>query len=270
MRLIDKINAELNSFSKTERKLVKYINNNTTIIYQTINEVMESSGVGYGTIIRFCKKVGCSGFQDFKIMLASEGFADTGRKDYQAPLLDEIKQRVCQQVEMTLRNIRQNSLADIITAIEQANKILIIGVAGSFPVAMELTYRLTRLGFANAIAEADKDMQAFRASLLKEHDLLIVFSYSGMTKSILKAAELAKKSGAKIIAVTNYTKSALTTLADHILVTSIKEQAFEAEIGTRIPFYLIVELLTTSIIEKDEKYLKAIELTYHSVSDSQI
>lgn len=72
MLLWDKIETQSNVFSSTEQKLISYIKKNPQIIFKTITEVIEESGVGYGTIIRFCKKIGCSGFQDFKIRLATE------------------------------------------------------------------------------------------------------------------------------------------------------------------------------------------------------
>lgn len=270
MRLLDKINTDINAFSKTEKKLVSYIQNNKVIIYQTINEVMEESKVGYGTVIRFCKKLGCSGFQDFKIRLASEGFTETRNTSKRTLLLDDVKEKVSNQTEITLRNIKKETLDNIVTEIEKAKHILIIGIAGSFPTALELTYRLTRLGFSSVIAESDEDMQALRASLLKEDDLLFIFSYSGMTKSILRSAELAKRQKTRIVAITNYTKSPLTNYTNYNLVTTIQEQALEAEIGTRLPFYMIIELITTSLINRDKKYSKAIKSTYRSVSDSQI
>ena len=270
MQLLDKIYTEVNSFSKTDQKLIDYIRVNNNIIYKTINEVMEESGVGYGTIIRFCKKVGCSGFQDFKIRLASEGYALHNEKHDKELLIENKKANVVHQTENTLRNINQELLDTIVTEIEGANRILIIGVAGSYPCSLELGYRLTRLGFPSVMTESDKDMQAFKASLLKENDILFIISYSGMTKSILKAAELASNSNAKIIAMTNYTKSSIMEYADYVLITSIREQALEAEVGTRLPFYLLVELLTETFLDKNSSYIESIESTYNSVSDSQI
>ena len=38
----------------------------------SITEVVEKGGLGYGTIIRFCRKIGCRGFQDFKVLLGRE------------------------------------------------------------------------------------------------------------------------------------------------------------------------------------------------------
>ncbi|MDD3930471.1 MAG: MurR/RpiR family transcriptional regulator, partial [Sphaerochaeta sp.] len=67
MLITDIMESQSNQFSATELKLVAYIRNNPNIIFKTITEVIEESKVGYGSIIRFCKKIGCEGFQDFKI-----------------------------------------------------------------------------------------------------------------------------------------------------------------------------------------------------------
>jgi len=171
---------------------------------------------------------------------------------------------------MTMRNIKQEDLDCIVAEMEKAHQILVIGLAVSYPKAMELAYRLIRIGFSGVSSETDTDMQAVRAALLKEGDLLFIISFSGMTKSILRAAELAKSRKARVVAITNFKKSFLTAITDHYLVTSIQEQALEAEIGTRLPFYMIIELIITTLIHKKPKYLSSITATYRSVADSQI
>lgn len=61
-----------NSLTQTEKKVGKYFLSNPDAVYLSITEVVEDSGLGYGTIMRFCQKLGCSGFQEFKVLLAQE------------------------------------------------------------------------------------------------------------------------------------------------------------------------------------------------------
>jgi Transcriptional regulators len=48
------------------------LENTADIIYLTIVEFSEKVIVGEATIIRFCRKLGFKGFQDFKMILAQE------------------------------------------------------------------------------------------------------------------------------------------------------------------------------------------------------
>lgn len=271
MFIKDNIDSQLNTFSKTEKQLAKYIRKTPDIIYKTINEVIEESKVGYGSVIRFCKKLDCSGFQDFKIRMASEGNQSSEKYNDNNPnLIDLLHKQTMMQLSITMRNINEHELVSIGSCIVSANKILVIGVAGSFPMAQEFTYRLLRLGFSNTIIESDEHMQAFRASQLGPKDILIVFSYSGATKGILGAAKLAKKNKTPIIAFTNFLKSSLIDLSNKHIVAAIHIPANEAEIGTRIPFYFIIEALTVLILNQSSKSKKALITSYNAVADKQI
>ena len=70
--ILNDIRSMLPVFSETERKFAEYVLRENELIYKSITMATEESGVGYGTIIRFCQKLKCKGFQDFKIKLALE------------------------------------------------------------------------------------------------------------------------------------------------------------------------------------------------------
>ena len=48
----------------------------------------------------------------------------------------------------------------------------------------------------------DSHMQAMVASMMKENEVAVVFSYSGATKDTIHVAELARRAGATVICVT--------------------------------------------------------------------
>ena len=66
-------------------------------------------------------------------------------------------------------------------------------------------------------------MQAMVASMMKKEDVAVLFSYSGATKDTIHVAEVAKKAGAKIICVTRFVKSPLTSYADLVLLCGANE-----------------------------------------------
>lgn len=271
MLLIDRIRATLESSSKAEKRFANYVLSHDDIIYKTITEVIEGSGAGYGTVIRYCKKIGCSGFQDFKIRLAFESsFINNEKKSRNEELFtSQLSAAYIKQITETARNLEPEKIEWVARTIIAANRILVVGVAGSYPTALELTYRLTRFGL-NAISEADEHMQAIRASALGINDVLIVVSFSGSTKGILDTARNAKKAKAKIIAITNYLRSPLVEISDSYLLTALWEQALEAEIGSRIPFYFIVEILAAAISKFYPMAAEKVKQTSDSVSEKQL
>ncbi|WP_435521182.1 MurR/RpiR family transcriptional regulator, partial [Aeromonas caviae] len=59
--------STLNAF---EFKVYNYvIKNHQTVIYMTVRELAEACDVSTATILRFCKKMNCSGYAEFKAYL---------------------------------------------------------------------------------------------------------------------------------------------------------------------------------------------------------
>lgn len=271
MLLTDIIESQSNQFSATEIKLVAYIRTNPNIIFKTITEVMEESGVGYGSIIRFCKKIGCEGFQDFKIRLATENTNTTQSTETEEDsLLGSYRKLVFKQLNVTMRNIEDQTIITIADAIIKARKIVLLGFGGSYPMAEEFSYRLLRMGFDNTSLDADNHVQSYRVSLLDEKDVVFVFSFSGTTKEILDTVNVAKRVQAKVISFTNHVKSPLVKLSDMVLITAIRIPALEAELGTRLPFYFLIEVLTNYLYDNCQQVRNALKITYDSVSKKQM
>lgn len=271
MLITDIIESQSNQFSATERKLITYIHNNPNIIFKTITEVIEESKVGYGSIIRFCKKIGCEGFQDFKIRLATENPNEQQKSDLEEnSLLGSYRKLVFKQLNVTMRNIDDQTIIDIADSIIQARKIILLGFGGSFPMAEEFAYRLLRMGFDNTSLDADNHMQSYRVSLLNEEDVVFVFSFSGTTNEILDTVNVAKKVKAKVISFTNHVKSPLVKLSDLFLITAIRIPALEAELGTRLPFYFLIEVLTNYLYDTSQQVRNSLKTTYDSVSKKQM
>lgn len=68
--------------TKSEKKVADFIlNSGKTIIYSTMSDIKKNTKVGDATIIRFCQKIGFSGFSDLKIEIAKEDFSQKRTSD---------------------------------------------------------------------------------------------------------------------------------------------------------------------------------------------
>jgi DNA-binding MurR/RpiR family transcriptional regulator len=150
-------------------------------------------------------------------------------------------------------------------ALIKARRILIAGVAGSYPTAMELTYRLSRMGL-QAIPEADGHMQAIRAATLSARDVMVAISFSGSTREILDAAARAQGAGATLVAITNYPRSPLADAAGFVLCASRWEEVLAAEIGSRLAFHFLVEALCERVFKDHKGSEESLRKTADSVA----
>ncbi|MDK6877107.1 SIS domain-containing protein, partial [Escherichia coli] len=85
-------------------------------------------------------------------------------------------------------------------------------------VGRDLSFKLMKIGY-RVTCEADTHVQATVSQALKKGDVQIAISYSGSKKEIVLCAEVARKQGATVIAITSLTDSPLRRLAHYTLDT---------------------------------------------------
>lgn len=89
-------------------------------------------------------------------------------------------------------------------------------------------------------------MQAMVASMMGPEDVAMVFSYSGATKDTIHVAELAKQAGAKIICLTRFVKSPLTSFSDITLLSGANEGPLQGgSTSAEISQLFLIDLMYT-------------------------
>lgn len=256
-----KIRSLYNSFSKTEKKVADYIFlNGSKVIYLPITEFGENCGVGETTIIRFCRKIGLKGYQEFKLVLAremvhpNENFLDNvGNEDSLSEVIRKITFTNIKAIEDTAKMISKKQLDKAVSAILMAEKVDIYGVGASGFTAGDAKYKLMRIG-VKCEAFSDPHIQSMSAVLLNNKSVAIGISFSGSTKDTTDALTLAKKSGAFTIAITNYVKSPITKVADAILLTSSNETPIRSgALTSKIAQLHVLDILYTAITLKEKE-----------------
>jgi len=119
---------------------------------------------------------------------------------------------IAEQVLDVSGALDKKQVDDFIQALLGARRIFVVGAGRSGLVARAFAMRLMHLGLDTHVVG-----ETITPSL-REDDLLVAVSGSGETSLTMSAAEIAKKIGAKITAVTSYPKSDLAKISDHIVV----------------------------------------------------
>ncbi|MDI3310333.1 MAG: MurR/RpiR family transcriptional regulator [Thermoanaerobacterium sp.] len=274
--IILKIRSVYNSLTKTEKKVADYVLNNVgDVIYLSITELAEKADVGETTIVRFCRHIGMSGFQEFKLNIAKDmvgpetsihegiNFQDS---------LETLVQKITTENTLVLSNTTKilslNELERAVDAILKANKIEIFGVGASGYTALDAKYKFMRLGL-NVNANLDPHIQAISAVGLHDGDVAIGISFSGSTKDTVETCRLAKEAGAKIICITNYARSPITSNADIVLLTSARETPLRSgALTSKIAQLHLLDILYTAVaIRLKDKAIQNINKTAKAVLD---
>lgn len=262
------------SLSKAEQKVAEFVLANADeTIYSSVTLLAEKAGVGETSVIRFCRKMGFKGFQEFKLSIAQD-LVNPAEQVHGEIQESDSTETICQKITSyninALKNttslLSVNALTKATNAFIKARKIYFFGIGSSGITAGDAKYRFMRLGF-NADSATDAHIMAMNASLVTKEDVVMGISSSGSTKDLVEAIQIAKQNGAHIIALTNHAKSPITLSADTVLLAAAKETPFQGgAFSSKIAQIHVLDLLSTLIAMRDnEKSFKAIEKTAKSV-----
>jgi DNA-binding MurR/RpiR family transcriptional regulator len=257
------------ALSPKERAVAEFILGEPAVIHQSITEVVKRSGVGYGSIMRFCRRLGYAGFQDFKVHLAQDLARKAAPVDGNDDLLAVLAGKAVQDIWNTVHALSRVELLGAAGVLAAARSVLVAGVAASAVTALELEYRLIRLGI-NATTMADGHMQRVRAALLGPRDAVVLVSFSGATRDLLATARVAKTTGARVICLTNYRLSPLCDLAEYRLLTAIDSDPLGSEIVSRSTSAFLVDALCRYIADQRQDTQQILLQTSEAVSDAQL
>ncbi|HEY3417963.1 MAG TPA: MurR/RpiR family transcriptional regulator, partial [Armatimonadota bacterium] len=207
--------------------------------------------------------------QDFKVHLAQ----DLARLRSDVPIDDDLlatlARRTTDEIRNTVQAISRQEFHGAAGALAAARSVLVTGVAASAVTALELEYRLTRLGIS-ATATSDVHMQRVRSTLLGAEDVAVFVSFSGATRDLLAAAKVAKDARARIICLTNYRLSPLCEVADYRLITAIDADPLGSEIASRVANSFLVDALCRQITSLRQGADTVLMRTSEAVGDAQL
>ena len=272
--VILKIKSVYNSLTKAEKKVADYILDiSSEVIYLSVTELAEKCTVGETTIIRFCRHIGLKGFQDFKLNVAKDTVESVGSihenilyNDSIDALIQKITMENCMVLTNTAKLLSSTELEKAVDLILNARKIEFYGVGASGYTALDAKYKFLRLGL-NVDANLDPHIQSITAVNMNENDVAIGISFSGSTKDTVETLKLAEESGAKIICITNYARSPVTSVADIVLLTSAKETPLRSgALTSKIAQLHLLDILYTSIaIKLKDKAIRSLDRTAKAV-----
>lgn len=127
---------------------------------------------------------------------------------------DKVFQSAVLALQFTRDMLEPETLAAAAQLLMNGRKIVIFGLGGSAPVAMDLHHKLLRLGL-NAAVYTDPHLQVIACNYLDERDAVFAVSHSGQLPLRGGQHPNRKASGAKVISLTSAGKNPLSKLAGH-------------------------------------------------------
>ncbi|MFX3625169.1 MAG: MurR/RpiR family transcriptional regulator [Ectobacillus sp.] len=227
-------NEAISSFNELEYSLYDYIcKNGEKVVYMRIRDLANQTHVSTSTILRFCRKLNCEGFSEFKVKLKMhlEKSANENFKSVQYALSEF--------VERIARGSFESYIEDSAKLIAEAENVVFIG-AGSSGILAEYGARyLSSLDkFSLHINDPFFPINAHYL----HNSVTIVLSVSGETPNIIDQVNTLKREGSKIISITNNKNCTIAKISDiNIPYYVTEEYKGLANITTQIPVIYLLE-----------------------------
>ncbi|MFN7251903.1 MAG: MurR/RpiR family transcriptional regulator [Anaerobacillus sp.] len=247
------------SLTKSEQKVASIVlQQMEKVIYYSVTDLADAAEVGDATVLRFCRKIGLKGYQEFKLAIAKDltivsQEEENGNGKPQS-LTMSIAQYTKNAIDETIHLLEEATLRETITILDQAKSIHFFGVGTSGITALDAKNRFLRIG-RRTDAIIDPHIQAMTAATLGQGDVVVGLSVSGSTKDTIDSLELAKENGATVVAMTFYARSPITKTADLVLLSGGKESPLEGgSLAAKISQLFIIDILCTGLALKDKNY----------------
>ncbi|MGE8203732.1 MurR/RpiR family transcriptional regulator [Heyndrickxia sp. NPDC080065] len=238
-------NEMIQSFNELEMSLYNYITKNSEkVVYMRIRELADQTHVSTSTILRFCRKLNCEGFSEFKVKLKLH--LDRNEKTN----LKSTKYYLSEFMERTMKGNFESYIQETADLVMRSSKVIFVGTGSSGILAEFGARYFSSLGkFASFIKDP---FYPINSKDLKD-SIAIILSVSGETDFTLKLANLLKGEGSKIISITNSKNCTLAKISDINIAYYVTEVYLgEANITTQIPVIYILEETAHTIRKKSE------------------
>lgn len=257
------------NMTESEKKIADYLLVNSSEVYKfSANELASITKTSPSSVVRFSRKLGFEGFQDFKIELAKDDITsmDKIEYDYIYPE-DNIKEVIyktgnknIQSINDTISLLDEHTIEEAVNTIKNARNIYIFGVGESALIALDLQYKLLRI-HKNAIMSLDSHVQLSMSANISKEDIAIGISYSGKTKEVYSALNKCKQKGAKCITITKFGDNPVSSLADiKIQIPFVEKDLRIGAISSRIAQLTVIDIIFVGIAKDNfsevDKYLK--------------
>jgi DNA-binding MurR/RpiR family transcriptional regulator len=252
--LVGYLQTESETFTRSERQLAKVILTDVAgALGSSIIELAAAADVSAPTVTRFCRRIGCDSFSEFKVRLAQS--RSVVQRYITAPdgpvTAGEIAHNILNHAQAALFTMVDSLDVDAVeraaTSLAGAGYILAFGSGGtSSMIANEIETRLFRLGLKIS-ASIDHQGQMMRAAGAPAGTVIIASSVSGRNRQLTQSLRIAGDYGLTRIAITR-PGSIVAQQADILLGIDVREEDdILRPSPTRYAFLAMIDIVAQTV-----------------------
>jgi len=207
--MLDQINQSLGRLSRAEKQVAEWVlAHPRQATESTVAEVARECATSEPTVIRFCRRMGLSGFRELTIRLTEalsrpDSFVHHDVSDDDA--ISDAVAKVADSTIQSLINLRSQlstmPFEEVVSSMVDARQFVFAGLGASGRVASDASNKFFRLGTpCSALTDTPSILQF--ASIADSGDVLVLISKSGQSPELCQSAREAVNNGATVVSVT--------------------------------------------------------------------
>lgn len=225
----------IQSLNDIELSLYRYImKNSEKVIYMRIRELADEAHVSTTTILRFCKKVNCEGYSEFKVKLKLDIEKNSNNNkvsDDASVMINYFKKLDDSELD--------GKLNEVCELIQSSTNLVFLGSGTSGILCKYAARYFSALGrFAMYI-----DDPYFPTNYnVYQNYVIIALSVSGETPTVIEHIGNLKRKNCSVISITNSENCTISKMSDiNISYYVNQEKLGISDITTQIPVLYIIE-----------------------------
>ncbi|WP_314978250.1 MurR/RpiR family transcriptional regulator [uncultured Streptococcus sp.] len=243
------IDLHFEELTELEQEIARYFLQAETIQDDlSSQQVTQKLHISQAALTRFSKKCGFTGYREFVFQYQHQASKPDTHSHKHSPLTKRVLRSYSIMREQTQNLIDEEQLERVAQLIDDAERVYFFGTGSSGLIAREMKLRFMRLG---VVCEAltDRDGFAWTTSIMDENCLVLGFSLSGTTQSVLDSLLDAKEMGAKTILFTSAPNKNSQAYTETVLVASHSQSSYIQRISAQLPMLILIDLIYAYFLE---------------------
>lgn len=277
--LLKRLRENYANLSRGKRKLAEYIlNHYDQAAFMTAARLGLTVGVSESTVVRFAFESGFDGYPEFQRELAGllrkklhtmERMNEAYGSLKQPEILEHILQTDIKRIEATLQSLDGRAFEQALNILDQAEKIYIVGLRGSGPLASFLHMYL-KMVFENVIlVQGNSEHELLEQVIyLNGRDAVIGISFPRYSLRTVKLLEFASSRQASVITLTDSVFSPLN-LYSSCSLTASSDMASVVD-SMVAPMSVINALVTALCLRHRDRVLAYMDMVGQTLDDYQM
>ncbi|NNF16061.1 MAG: MurR/RpiR family transcriptional regulator [Gammaproteobacteria bacterium] len=244
----------MSTFSRAEQRVANWVLTHPRQTAEaTLAVVANACGTSEPTVIRFCRRLGLSGFRELSIRL-TEAASKPGSVIHRAVNADDtISDAAAKVFDASIQSLMEvrSMLSTLpidqaVGAMKMARSLVFVGLGASGHVANDACHKFFRLGIPCA-AVNDTPGMLQHAAIAAHKDVFVFVSHTGRWPVLGDAARKARQRGATVVAITDESSTLATNASILFPLQATEDTCVFTPMSSRVTQLVLLDAIQVAL-----------------------